>query len=111
MYINSKAFYDFILFSGMKNHNCIYGYALFSFENYYYYYYYYYYYQQIDGAAMRCSLVPTLKNAFLGFHEQIWLNECPDEFKSVYYRRSVMTFLVCFVHLIILRNLKIKDFI
>ena len=95
----------------MKNHNYAYGYALFSFENYYYYYYYYYYYQQIDGAAMRCPLVPTLKNAFLGFHEQIWLNECPDEFKSVYYRRCVMTFLFCFVHLIILRNLKIKDLI
>ena len=33
MCINSKIFYDFILFSGMKSHNFIYGYALFSFEN------------------------------------------------------------------------------
>ena len=24
---------------------------------------------------------PTLANAFLCFHEHIWLNECPDEFK------------------------------
>ena len=30
-----------------------------------------------------------LANAFLCFHEQIWLNECPDEFKPVYYRRYV----------------------
>ena len=33
MYVNSKIFYDFILFNGMRSHNCIYGYALFSFEN------------------------------------------------------------------------------
>ena len=26
---------------------------------------------------------------FLCFHEQIWLNECPDEFKPVCYRRYV----------------------
>ena len=31
----------------------------------------------------------TLANAFLCFHEQIWLNECPDEFKPAYYRRHV----------------------
>ena len=30
-----------------------------------------------------------LANAFLCFHEQIWLNECLDEFKPVYYRRYV----------------------
>ena len=32
MYINSKIFYHFILFSRIKNQNRIYGYALF-FEN------------------------------------------------------------------------------
>ena len=31
----------------------------------------------------------TLTNAFSCFHEQIWLNECPDEFKPAYYRRHV----------------------
>ena len=31
----------------------------------------------------------TLANAFLCFHEQIWLNECPDEFKPAYYRRYI----------------------
>ena len=38
---------------------------------------------------MGSPLGPTLANAFLCFHEQIWLNECPDEFKPVYYRRYV----------------------
>ena len=27
--------------------------------------------------------------AFLCFHEQIWLNDCPEDFKPVYYRRFV----------------------
>ena len=43
-----------------------------------------------------------LPNAFLCFHEQIWLNECPDEFKPVYYRRYVDEIFVLFrssVHL------------
>ena len=41
---------------------------------------------QIDGVAMGSPLGPTLANAFLCFHEQIWLDECPNEFKPVYYR-------------------------
>ena len=43
-----------------------------------------------------------LANAFLCFHEQIWLNECPDEFKPLYYRRYVEEIFVLFrssVHL------------
>ena len=36
------------------------------------------------------------QNAFLCFHEQIWLNECPDEFKPVYYRRYVDDICVLF---------------
>ena len=35
-------------------------------------------YKQLDGVAMGSPLGPTLANAFLFFHEQIWLNECPD---------------------------------
>ena len=53
-------------------------------------------YKQIDGVAMGSLLVPTLANAFLCFHEQIWLNECPDEFKPVYYRRYVGDLIVLF---------------
>ena len=45
---------------------------------------------------MGSSLGPTLANAFLCFHEQIWLNECPDEFKPVYYRRYVDDIFVLF---------------
>ena len=53
-------------------------------------------YKQIDGAAKGSPLGPTLVNAFLCFHEQIWLNECSDEFKHVYYRRYVNDILVLF---------------
>ena len=34
---------------------------------------------------MGSPLGRTLSNSFLCFHEQIWLNKCPDEFKPVYY--------------------------
>ena len=44
-------------------------------------------YQQVDWAAMGSPLGPSLANAFLAHHEQIWLNDCPDEFKPVYYKR------------------------
>ena len=37
--------------------------------------------KQIDGAAVGSPLGLTLANTFLCLHEQIWLNECPDEFK------------------------------
>ena len=43
-----------------------------------------------------------LANAFLCFHEQIWLNERSDEFKPVYYRRYADEIFVLFrssVHL------------
>ena len=46
-------------------------------------------YKQVDGVAMGSPLGPILANAFLCFHEQIWLNECTDEFKPAYYRRYV----------------------
>ena len=45
---------------------------------------------------MGSSLGPTLANAFLCFHEQIWLNEYPDEFKHAYYRRCVDDIFVLF---------------
>ena len=46
-------------------------------------------YKQTDGVAMGSPLGTTLANAFLCFHEQIWLNDCPEDFKPVYYRRYV----------------------
>ena len=38
---------------------------------------------------MGSPLGPSLANAFLCFHEQIWLNDCLEDFKTVYYRRYV----------------------
>ena len=38
-------------------------------------------YKQIDGVAMGSPSGPTLANAFLCNYEQIWLNECPTQFK------------------------------
>ena len=38
---------------------------------------------------MGSPLGPSLANAFLCFHEKIWLNDCPEYFKPVHYRRYV----------------------
>ena len=46
-------------------------------------------YKQTDGIAMGSPFSPSLANAFLCFHEQIWLNDCPEDFNPVYYRRYV----------------------
>ena len=53
-------------------------------------------YTQTDGVAMGSPLGPSLANAFLCFHEQTWLNECPEDFKPVYYRRYVDDIFVLF---------------
>ena len=53
-------------------------------------------YKQTDGVAMGSPLVPSLANAFLCFHEQIWLNNCPEDFKPMYYRRYVDDIFVLF---------------
>ena len=45
------------------------------------------YYKQIDGVAMGSPLGPSLANAFLCHYERIWLDNCPMEFKPVFYRR------------------------
>ena len=39
--------------------------------------------------AMGSPLGPTLSNVFLCYHEKIWLQNCPSEFKLVIYRRYV----------------------
>ena len=41
------------------------------------------YYKQIDGVAMGSPLGPTFANIFLSYYEQIWLKNCPYEFKPV----------------------------
>ena len=47
------------------------------------------YYKQIDGVAMGSPLGPTFANIFLSYYEQIWLKNCPSEFKPVIYTRYV----------------------
>ena len=46
-------------------------------------------YKQKDGVVMGSPLGPTSANAFLCFYERKWLEECPSEFKPVFYRRYV----------------------
>ena len=54
------------------------------------------YYKQIDGVAMGSPLGPTLANVFLCHHEKLWLKNCPNEFKPVFYRRYVGDIIVLF---------------
>ena len=46
-------------------------------------------YKQVDGVAMGSPLGPSLANAFLTYYEKNWLNNCPQGFKPVFYRRYV----------------------
>ncbi|XP_057293116.1 uncharacterized protein LOC130621786 [Hydractinia symbiolongicarpus] len=64
-------------------------------------------YQQIDGVAMGSPLGPTFANVFLCYHEQNWLNNCPTEFKPVYFKRSLTIFLCCFHPRTTCQNFKI----
>ena len=50
-------------------------------------------YKQKDGVAMGSPLGPTMVNVFLSFYEIKWLEQCPKEFKPVFSRRYLMTFL------------------
>ena len=45
---------------------------------------------------MGSPLGPNLANTFLAHYEQIWLNDCPDGFKPVYYKRYVDDIFVLF---------------
>ena len=47
------------------------------------------YYKQKDGLGMGLPLSPTLANIFLCYHERKWIQECPAEFRPVFYRRYV----------------------
>ena len=46
-------------------------------------------YLQLDGCPMGGCISPTLANIFLCYHEELWLNSCPPDFKPVVYRRYV----------------------
>ena len=45
--------------------------------------------KKIDGVAMGSPLELTFANALLYFYEKKWLEQFPDKFKLVYYRRYV----------------------
>ena len=47
------------------------------------------YKQNEDGMAVGSSLGPTMTTAFLSLYETKWLEQCPKEFKPVFYRRYV----------------------
>ena len=44
---------------------------------------------QIDDVPLGGCVSPTLADICMGFHEEVWLNICPSEFKPVFYRRYV----------------------
>ena len=46
-------------------------------------------YIQLDGAPMGGSISPTQANIFLCHHEENWINNCPSEFKPIFYRRYI----------------------
>ena len=52
--------------------------------------------KQKDGVAMDSPLGLTLATAFLCHYEEIWLNECPSQFKPVIYRCYVADIFVLF---------------
>ena len=53
-------------------------------------------YEQINGVAMGSPLGPTLANTFLVYHEKNWLENCPVEYRPLYYRRYVDDIFVLF---------------
>ena len=44
------------------------------------------FYKQLDSVAMGSPLGLALSNSFLCYHKKRWLDKCPEEFKSVFYR-------------------------
>ena len=44
------------------------------------------YYKQVDGVAMGSPLGPALANIFMCSFESKWFQDCPNDFKPVFYR-------------------------
>ena len=55
-------------------------------------------YKQVEGLGMGLPLGPTFANIFMCYHEQIWLRDCPDSFRPVFYRRYVDDTFLLFEH-------------
>ena len=54
------------------------------------------YFEQIDGVSMGSCLGPSFANIFMCYNEEKWLENCPSEFKPLYYRRYVDDIFVLF---------------
>ena len=54
------------------------------------------FYKQKDDVVMGSPLGPSMANVFLSFYEIKWLEQCPNDFKSVFYRRYVDEIFVFF---------------
>lgn len=46
-------------------------------------------YSQVEGAPMGGCVSPVLADIFLSHYENIWLDECPESFRPVFYKRYV----------------------
>ena len=57
------------------------------------------FYAQADDVAIGSPLRPSLDNAFLCHHETKWLNDCPEKFKPVFYKRFLDDIFVLFKRL------------
>ncbi|XP_037800345.1 uncharacterized protein LOC119595258 [Penaeus monodon] len=55
-------------------------------------------YTQIDGVAMVSPIGPSYANAFLCYHERKWLQDCPLEFKPLFYKRYIDDTFLVFKH-------------
>ena len=64
------------------------------------------FYTQVDGVAIGSPLGSSLANAFLCHHETKWLNDCPEKFKPVFYKRYVDDIFVLFK-----RSERVKRFV
>jgi len=56
------------------------------------------FYKQIEGLGMGLPLGPTFANIFMCFNEKIWLDDCPEDFKPVLYRRYIDDTFILFRH-------------
>ena len=56
------------------------------------------YYKQLDGLGMGLPLGPTFANIFLCFKEKVWLSNCPEHFKPVFYKRYIDDTFLLFRH-------------
>ena len=52
--------------------------------------------KQNDCVTTGSSLGPTMTTVFLSFYEMKWLEQCPNEFKPVFYRRYIDDIFVLF---------------